>query len=114
MNWYQGGGGTYSGKNIGVKPTDPAILRLAELTDDAKNLDYGDRGTIYQEIQEINIDNQYVIGYVGATPAFNGVIVMKNYFKNVPLVAPNQSPLQNPGIARTIQFFIEGGKNDSE
>jgi len=114
MNWYQGGGGTYSGKNIGVEPTNPAILRLAELTDDAKNLDYAARGAIYQEIQEINIDNQFVIGYVGATPAFNGVIVMKNYFKNVPLVAPNQSPLQNPGIARTIQFFIEGGKNDSE
>ena len=60
------------------------------------------------------IDNQYVIGYVGATPAFNGIVVVKNYFKNVPDIAPNQSSLQNPGIARTVQFYMEGGKNDSE
>jgi len=114
MNWWRGvpvGGG---GSLISVKPTDPDILRLAELSTEGLNFDYSDRGPIYQEIQEITIDNMYVIGMVGATPAFNGVIVMKNYFKNVPLVAPNQSPLQNPGIARTIQFFLEGGKNDSE
>ena len=55
-----------------------------------------------------------MIGAVGATPAFNGVIVKKKNFKNVPAIAPNQSALQNPGIARTIQFYLEGGKNDSE
>ena len=55
-----------------------------------------------------------MIGYVGGTPAFNGVVVLKDYFKNVPDIAPNQSSLQNPGIARTVQFYMEGGKNDTE
>ena len=39
---------------------------------------------------------------------------MKNYFMNVPQLAPNISQLQNPGIGRTAQYFLEGGKNDSE
>jgi ABC-type transport system substrate-binding protein len=97
-----------------AEPTDPSILRLAELTDEAKLLRYRDRKDNYIEVQQIIIDNQYVIGLVGETPTFNGVIIKKDYFKNVPEIAPNQSSLQNPGIARTVQFYMEGGKNDSE
>jgi len=75
---------------------------------------YADRKDNYIETQRIIIDNQYVIGYIGGIPAFNGVVVKKKYFKNVPRIAPNQSQLQNPGIARTVQFYMEGGRNDSE
>jgi peptide/nickel transport system substrate-binding protein len=117
-NWYQekasGTSGGMGGSSIVHVPTDPNILRLAELTDEAKKLRYPDRKANYIEVQTINVTQQYMIGAVGATPAFNGVIVKKKYFKNVPLVAPNQSALQNPGIARTIQFYLEGGKNDGE
>jgi len=112
--WYTGGRDTYSENAVAAEPTDPAILRLAELADDATNLVYGERGAVYIEGQKIFIDNLYGIGAVGNTPAFNGVIVKKKNFKNVPAQAPNESPLQNPGIARTVQFFFEGGKNDSE
>jgi len=112
-NWYMGepvhGGGT-----ISAEPTDPGILKIAELTDESKLLAYQDRKEVYVEMQKIFVDNMYGIGFVGETPAFNGVIVAKNYFRNVPERAPNISALQNPGIARTVQFFMEGGKNDGE
>ena len=112
--WYTGGRDTYSENAIAAEPTDLNILRLGELADIQSNLVYSDRKDIYIEGQKIFIDNLYGIGAVGNTPAFNGVIVKKKNFKNVPAQAPNESPLQNPGIARTVQFFFEGGKNDSE
>ena len=112
--WYTGGRDVYSENAIAAEPTDPDILRLGVLADEAVKLRYAERKDIYIEGQKINVDNLYGIGAVGNTPAFNGVIVKKKYFKNVPAQAPNESPLQNPGIARTVQFFIEGGKNDSE
>ena len=111
-NWYVAGG-TFTG-NAQAEPTHPDILRMVELTDEAKNLRYKDRGENYKETQRILIDNQWIIGLVGYSGAFNGVIVKKNYFRNVPDKAPNQSALQNPGIARTQQFFMEGGKNETE
>ena len=87
---------------------------MGELADEAKQLAYTDRATNYIETQRIVIDNMFIIGLVGDTPAFNGVVVKKTYFLNVPANAPNQSALQNPGIGRTVQFFMEGGQNDSE
>ncbi len=113
-NWYTGAEDAYAAGNPVAEPTDPNILRLATLTDEAKLLRYGDRVDNYIETQRIMIDNMYSIGFVGGTPAFNGVVVLKDYFKNVPDIAPNQSQLQNPGIARTVQFYMEGGKNDTE
>lgn len=111
-NWYVAGG-TFTG-NAQAEPTDPDVLRMIELTDEAKNLRYKDRAENYKETQRILIDNQWIIGLVGYSGAFNGVIVKKNYFRNVPDKAPNQSALQNPGIARTQQFFMEGGRNETE
>ena len=111
--WYLNGRKVVEG-NPAAEPTDPDILRLADLTDEAKTLSFSDRRDVYIEAQKIVIDNQYVTGYVGDTPAFNGVIVMKNYFRNVPEIAPNNPPMQNPGIGRAMQFFMVGGKNDSE
>ena len=55
----------------------------------------------------VHARNMFVLGLVGKTPAFNGVVVVKNNFHNVPTVAPNSGFLQNPGIARPEQFFIE-------
>ena len=93
---------------------DPTLARVVELTDMGQQLRYADRADVYIELQQLNIDNQWFIGIAGDTAAFNGIIVMKNNLKNVPLLAPNQSPLQNPGIGRTQTWYFEGGKNDSE
>jgi hypothetical protein len=89
-------------------------LKLVALSDVIENLKYQERTQNYIDTQKISVQNLYYISAVGDTPAFNGVIVMKNYFMNVPLLAPNISQLQNPGIGRTAQYFLEGGKNDSE
>ena len=90
------------------------MARVVELTDMGQQLRYADRADVYIELQQLNIDNQWFIGIAGDTAAFNGIIVMKNNLKNVPKLAPNQSPLQNPGIGRTQTWYFEGGKNDSE
>jgi hypothetical protein len=37
----------------------------------------------------------------------NGVVVVKNNFRNVPGIAPNNTAIQNPGIARPEQFFFD-------
>ena len=98
----------------GVEPYTPELKRLVEIYEDTLPMKYLDRKELYIEAQNIIADQQYFLGFVGDTPALNGVIVMKNNFKNVPELAPNDSLLQNPGIARTEQFFLEGGKNDAE
>ena len=117
-NWYTGGTDGYSGTGVASDPSShpqgAAIKRLGALADEAKTLAYGDRKANYIETQQIVIDNMFIVGLVGDTPAFNGVVVKKRNFLNVPANAPNQSALQNPGIGRTVQFFFDGGKNDSE
>jgi len=96
-----------------VEPYNAELRRIKVLNDSANDTKYENRAANYIENQKIVIDQQYYVGLVGDTPAFNGVIVMKNNFKNVPLKAPNVSLLQNEGIGRTVQFFFEGGKNDA-
>ena len=97
----------------GTAPYTPELKRLVEIYEETLPMKYPDRQELYIEAQKIIADQQYFLGFVGDTPALNGVVVIKNNFKNVPLVAPNDSLLQNPGIARTEQFFFEGGKNDA-
>jgi peptide/nickel transport system substrate-binding protein len=115
-NWYSAGKKLgQSGNNPTADPTgDPIFARVVELSDITQQRRYADAADAYIELQKLNIDNMWFIGIAGDTAAFNGVVVMKNYMKNVPLLAPNQSPLQNPGIGRTQTWFMEGGKNDSE
>jgi peptide/nickel transport system substrate-binding protein len=113
-NWYTGGVDTYAIGNPGAEPTDPNILRIVDLTNQAKKLRYPDRAEVYKEVQRIMIDNMFHIGLVSANPASNGVIIKKNNFLNVPPKAPNDAYLQNPGVGRAIQFFFVDGKNDSE
>ena len=113
--WYGFGKKEFVSGHPTADPTDdPILARIVELTDEAQTLRYAHRAANYIELQKLNIDNQWVIGLVGDTPAFGGVIVMKNYFRNVPLIAPNQTPLQNPGIGRPQTWFMDRGKNDSE
>jgi peptide/nickel transport system substrate-binding protein len=121
-SWYAYGQWYYVGKQTNgsiERPTadptgDPTFLRVVELTDMSQQLLYADRADVYKELQQFNIDNQWFIGIVGDTVVPNGLILMRNNLKNVPLLAPNQTRLQPPGIGRTQTWFFEGGKNDSE
>ena len=90
----------------GVAPTGN-LLRLVEIFEEGNRLPKAKRKELGKELWRIHVDNLYVIGTVGMSPAMNGVTVIKNNFRNVPDVAPNSAALQNPGIARPEQFFFE-------
>ena len=98
--WHQSQGQT------GLEPTG-ALKRLLDLFHHGETLPLGQRIAVGHQIWQIHSDNLFVIGTVGLSPAFNGVVVVKNNFRNVPTRAPNSATLQNPGIARTEQFFFD-------
>lgn len=97
--WYQSEG------QKGVEPKDD-IKRLIELYEQGSGAPTAQRIALGQELWRIHVHNQFIIGTVGLSPAFNGVVVVKNNFRNVPDVAPNSAILQNPGVARPEQFFF--------
>ena len=97
----------YSNKGRkGVAPTGD-LIRMLEIFDDGSSLPQEMRKDLGKELWRLHSDNLYVIGTVGQSPAMNGVVVVKNYFRNVPDLAPNSASLQTPGIARPDQFFFD-------
>ena len=100
---------------LGRKGREPAgeLKRLLELHDAGKGLSLSQRAETGREIWRIIVDNAYIIGTVGESPAFNGVVVVNNNFRNVPRTAPNAGALQTPGIARPEQFFMKSGAESS-
>ena len=106
-------------KSEGEKGEEPAvgspIRRMAEIYYEGLQVPRGSdaRNALGQEFQTLFVKNLYGIGFIGGSPASNGTIVKKNNFLNVPVLAANISTVQNPGVARTEQFFFAGGKNDA-
>lgn len=98
--WYRGGG------RSGTMPTGP-LARLLELYEEGLGVPRDQRIPVGQEIFRIHAEQLFAIGTVGLSPAFNGVVVIRQNMRNVPDRAPNSSPLQNPGIARPEQFFFD-------
>ena len=98
--WYETDG------QKGTAPTG-GLKQLIDIFDQGTGVPLEKRGELGKELWRVHVDNLYVIGMVGNSPAYNGVLVVKNNFRNVPDVAPNSSIFQNPGIARPEQFFFE-------
>ena len=90
----------------GVAPSGD-LKRLLEIFYEGNRLPKSMRRELGKELWKIHSDNLYVIGTVGQSPAMNGVVVVRNNFRNVPDVAPNSATLQSPGIARPEQFFFD-------
>ncbi len=99
-SWYES-----DGRN-GIQPYGN-FKRLIEIFEQGNRVPKDRRIDLGKEIWRIHADNVYAIGIVGNSPAWNGIVVVKNNFRNVPDVAPNSAALQNPGIARPEQFFFE-------
>jgi peptide/nickel transport system substrate-binding protein len=99
-SWYES-----EGRN-GIQPYGN-FKRLLDIFEQGNRVPKNRRIELGKEIWRIHADNVYAIGIVGNSPAWNGIVVVKNSFRNVPDVAPNSAALQNPGIARTEQFFFE-------
>ena len=105
-SWYVSGG------KKGEVPLG-GLKRLLEIYDKGNSLPKTMRTELGKELWRIHSDNLYVIGTVGQSPAVNGIVVVKNNFRNVPNVAPNSATLQSPGIARPEQFFFDfSGSNN--
>ena len=100
--------GTWHSSNgeRGVAPHGD-LKRLLEIFEEGNSLPRDMRTELGQELWRIHVNNLYMIGTVGQSPAVSGVGVVKNNFRNIPDVAPNSSAMQNPGIARTEQFFFD-------
>ncbi len=92
----------------GVAPSGD-LRRLQEIYEEGNSLPIAMRTELGKELWRIHSDNLYVIGTVGQSPAMNGIVVVKNNFRNVPDMAPNSAAMQTPGIARPEQFFFERG-----
>jgi peptide/nickel transport system substrate-binding protein len=99
-DWYQSGGKT------GVKPEGDAA-KMLELFDKAKAVPAQERVTIGKEIEQLYIDNQWVIGTTGVSPALLGIVVKKNNFGNVPDSITGSTPAQTPGNSRPEQFYFK-------
>ncbi|MFH1730203.1 MAG: ABC transporter substrate-binding protein [Planctomycetota bacterium] len=99
--WYDSGG------EKGVEPTG-IFRQMLDLYEKSLVLPPEQRIELGRKLWGLHAENLFVIGTVGRSPAFNGVVVVKNNFRNVPDEAPNNSLLQNPGPARPEQFFFDG------
>jgi peptide/nickel transport system substrate-binding protein len=98
--WWQSGG------KSGVKPEGDA-LKMLELFDQAKGVPSEKRVELGKQILQLYVDNAFVIGTVGISPAILGIAIVKNYMGNVPDVVVGSTPAQTKGNARPEQFYFK-------
>lgn len=98
--WLQTGGAE------GV-PLTPEIQRIVEIIDMGKTVGTEDQIKLAQELFRLWVDQCYEIGTVGLTPLVQGVVVINNFLKNVPLALGNDWPLRTPGNANPEQFYFD-------
>ena len=87
------------------------VKQIIDLNNAAKPLRRADRKQYFQDAFKLQIDSQIGITFQHGAPAFMGVAVIKNNFKNV---APGVGDIVSiPKSHRADQWFFEGGKNDA-
>jgi peptide/nickel transport system substrate-binding protein len=99
--WYQSGG------KLGRKPPEGLAQQL-EAFDKAKGVPAEERKALGQEINRLMAENLWIVGTVGISPAYLGIVVKKNNMANVPDSVVGSTPGQTPGNARPEQFFFKG------
>ena len=98
--WWQSGG------KIGTKP-EGDLMKQLELLNEGKGKPADERVAIGKEILRLMVDNNWVIGTVGISPAVLGVAIIGNNFGNVPDMVTGSTPGQTPGNARPEQFYFK-------
>ncbi len=66
-----------------------------------------ERITLTKEIWAILVDEVYIIGVVGLSPAAMGVRIVNRDLGNVPARRSNRPDVKNPGISRPVTFFYK-------
>ena len=79
----------------------------SELLDQGKGVPADKRGDLGKQILQLAVDNVWVIGTVGVSPALLGVVVQSNKMGNVPDGVVGSTPGQTPGNARPTTFFFK-------
>jgi peptide/nickel transport system substrate-binding protein len=98
--WYRSGG------KLGTEPTTD-MLRVIELFGQLeRTVEEEAQIRLFKEILEINRQNLWVIGTVGAIPP---LFIVKDTFRNVPEVAVGCWPLRTPGATAPESYAIDEG-----
>jgi len=97
--WYASNGA------IGIKPTDPELLKGFALLRSAVSQPAERRVEIAQDIWKLLVDQVWSIGIVGQSPAYMGTRVVNERLENVPartcvcnIAAPRGAAIRNSGI----------------
>jgi peptide/nickel transport system substrate-binding protein len=100
--WYATGGAQ------GKKPTNPEMLRAFDLYRSAAGKKQPERIKIAQEIWKIIVEECWVIGTVGQSPARLGVRLVKNTMGNIPARQTNAQHVRTPNASHPATFFFKG------
>jgi peptide/nickel transport system substrate-binding protein len=99
--WYASNG------QQGKKPTNPEMLKAFELLRSAAGKKEAERTKIAQEIWKIIVEECWVIGTVGVSPAFMGVRIVKNNMGNIPTRQTNAQHARTPNTSHPSTFFFK-------
>jgi peptide/nickel transport system substrate-binding protein len=99
--WYASNGAQ------GKKPNNPEMLRAFDLYRSAAGKNAAERTKIAQEIWKILVEECWVIGTVGLSPAFMGVRIAKNTMGNIPERQANAQHARTPNTSHPATFFFK-------
>jgi peptide/nickel transport system substrate-binding protein len=91
----------------GKKPTNPEMLRAFELFRSAAGKKEAERIKIGKEIWRILVEECWIIGTVGLSPAFMGVRVAKNNMGNLPSRQINAQHTRTPNTSQPSTFYFK-------
>ena len=92
---------------LGKKPTNPEMLRAMDLFRSAAGKKEAERTKIAQEIWKILVEECWVIGTVGLSPARMGVRIVKNTMGNIPARQTNAQHVRTPNASLPATFFFK-------
>jgi peptide/nickel transport system substrate-binding protein len=99
--WYASNGAQ------GKKPDNPEMLRALELFRSAAGKKEAERTQIAKEIWKIVVEECWIIGTVGLSPAVNGVRIVKNNMGNIPTRQLNAQHVRTPNTSHPATFFFK-------
>lgn len=98
--WYASGG------SAGLKPTDPALLRVYELMRTAPSQPEARRNEFAQEIWLLAADQKWQIGLLGQAPGSQGIRIVSDRVENVPSRVCISQHCRPPWSARPEQCYF--------
>ncbi len=99
-----------AGGRLGTKPED-AFKEVVAKYVKALGVPVEERTELGKEIWRIVVDQAWIIGLVGQSPASVGVRVVKNDLGNVPARQFNNPDVKTPAISRPVALYWKSPEN---